>query len=141
MNEPLANAPRQRLDKWLWFARVVKTRTLAQKLVHAGDVRVNSDKQINAAYALKVGDVLTIKTPRQIRILEVLAPGEKRQSAPLAAQLYADHTPPPPPKAEKIYIPPKPALREKGSGRPTKKERRETENWRATARNSDSETQ
>ncbi len=123
MNEPQA---KQRIDKWLWFARCVKTRTLAQKLVNGGNVRVNSEREVSASAKIKVGDVLTISLPRGIRILKVVAPGEKRGSATLAAELYEDLSPPPPPKSDGPRPLPQ-AVREKGSGRPTKRERRETD--------------
>ncbi len=117
---------RQRLDKWLWFTRCAKTRTLAQKLVNGGHVRVNSERCINAAAKVKVGDVLTITLPRGIRILKILEPGEKRHSATLAALLYEDLSPPPIPKSNAPRPLPQ-AVRDKGAGRPTKRERRETD--------------
>jgi len=123
MNEPAA---KQRLDKWLWFTRCAKTRTLAQKLANAGHVRVNSERTVNAASKVKVGDVLTITLPRGIKILKVVELGEKRGSATIAAELYEDLSPPPIPKSDG----PRPlsqAVREKGAGRPTKRERRDTD--------------
>lgn len=118
---------RQRLDKWLWYARVTKSRTLAQKLVSGGHVRVNKDKVANASYQVKVDDVLTIVLERRILILRILSPGTRRGPATEARTLYEDLSPPPPPKAEK---PPETAKREPGSGRPTKKERRQTDQFR-----------
>lgn len=123
MHEPDA---RQRIDKWLWFARCVKTRTLAQKLVNGGHVRVNAERCVSASAKVKVGDVLTISLPRGIKVLKILQPGDKRLSAPLAALLYEDMSPPPLPKTDGPRPLPQ-AVREKGSGRPTKRERRATE--------------
>lgn len=123
MSEP---TQKRRLDKWLWFARCAKTRTLAQKLVNGGHVRINTERCVNAATKIKVGDVLTIGLPRGIRILKVLDLGEKRQSATLAALLYEDLSPPPPPKSDGPHPLPQ-AVREKGAGRPTKRERRATD--------------
>lgn len=70
-----AAARRQRLDKWLWFARVVKTRTLAAKLVSEGHVRINGAQQDAPAKLVSSGDVLTIALERDVKVLKVLAPG------------------------------------------------------------------
>ncbi len=66
---------RQRIDKWLFFARVVKSRSLAAKLAVGGKVRVNRDKIEQAAHQVKVGDVLTITLDRRILVYKILAPG------------------------------------------------------------------
>jgi len=83
-------AERQRVDKWLWFARVVKTRTLAAKLVTDGFIRLNGKRIEAASQAVSPGDVLTISLERQVRILRVMAPGEKREAYPLARLLYEE---------------------------------------------------
>ena len=119
-----------RLDKWLWFARVVKTRSLAQALVKAGQVRVNREKAGSPSRTVVPGDVLTITLPTRIRILKVAAIGERRGPAPEAATLYEDLTPPAPPR-EKVA---RQAVREDGAGRPTKKDRREMERMRDRSR-------
>lgn len=116
----MTTAGRQRLDKWLWFARVVKTRTLAAKLVSDGFVRVNSVKADAPAKPVGPGDVLTIALERQVRVLKVLAPGARRGPYEEARTLYEDCSPPPvaaEPAAEF-------GIRDPGTGRPTKKERR-----------------
>ncbi|MEC9243894.1 RNA-binding S4 domain-containing protein [Nitratireductor rhodophyticola] len=119
---------RQRIDKWLFFARVVKSRSLAARLAQAGRVRVNRNKIEQAAYQIKVGDVLTISLDRRILVYRVLAPGARRGPAEEARTLYEDMTPPPPPKdAVAAAVPPK---RDMGAGRPTKKERRALDRWR-----------
>ena len=82
-----------RLDKWLWFARVVKTRTLAQKLVRAHKVRVNKDKISNPAKPVVVGDVLTITLERQIRVFEIVECGKRRGPFSEAVNLYHDLAP------------------------------------------------
>ena len=69
---------RQRIDKWLFFARVVKSRSLAAKLVQAGKVRLNREKIDQAAQAVKPGDVLTISLDRRILVLKILLPGTRR---------------------------------------------------------------
>ena len=91
---------RQRIDKWLFFARVVKSRSLAAKLAQAGRVRVNRNKIEQAAYQIKVGDVLTISLERHVLVYRVLAPGARRGPAEEARTLYEDLTPPAPPKDE-----------------------------------------
>ena len=87
---------RQRLDKWLWFARVVKSRTGAAKLVEDGHVRVNAVRVDNPAKAIRPGDVLTIALDRQVRVLKVLAPGERRGPYEEAKLLYEDLAASPP---------------------------------------------
>ncbi len=83
-----------RLDKWLWFARVVKTRTLAQKLVRSHKIRLNREKISNPAKAIGAGDVLTIVLERQIRVLEVVACGKRRGPYREAVKLFIDLSPP-----------------------------------------------
>lgn len=86
---------RQRLDKWLWFARVVKTRALAAKLVTAGHVRLNGARAAGPDKPVRPGDVLTIALERQVRVLRVVAPGERRGPYEEARRLYDDLTAPP----------------------------------------------
>jgi ribosome-associated heat shock protein Hsp15 len=81
---------RQRLDKWLWFARFAKTRTLAAKLVTSGFVRLNGQRTDNAAKAVAIGDVITIALSRSTLVVRVEALGERRGPAPEARQLYMD---------------------------------------------------
>jgi len=81
---------RQRLDKWLWFARFAKTRTLAAKLVASGFVRLNGQRTDNAAKAVAVGDVVTIALARTTIVVRVEALGERRGPATEARQLYVD---------------------------------------------------
>ena len=85
---------RQRLDKWLWFARVVKTRALAAKLVTAGHVRLNGARAAGPDKPVRPGDVLTIALERQVRVLRVVAPGERRGPYQEARLLYEDLTAP-----------------------------------------------
>ncbi len=86
-------AGEQRIDKWLFFARVVKSRSLAQKLAVSGAVRVNREKISHSARLVRPGDVLTISIHDRIRILKVLDSGERRGPAPEAALLFEDLTP------------------------------------------------
>jgi ribosome-associated heat shock protein Hsp15 len=113
----------QRLDKWLWFARVVKTRTLAATLVSEGHVRINKGKVEKPAASVKAGDILTIGIHGRVRILEVRAGGVRRGSATEAAFLFHDLTPPPPPREPGDALP-NDGDRDPGTGRPTKRDRR-----------------
>ncbi|MBZ9747522.1 RNA-binding S4 domain-containing protein [Mesorhizobium sp. CO1-1-7] len=120
---------RQRIDKWLFFSRAVKSRSLAAKLVVAGRVRINRDKAAQASDLVKPGDVLTITLDRRIFVWKVLGAGARRGPSEEARTLYQDMSPP---TALKGDAPPDAiaALREAGSGRPTKKERRQTDRLR-----------
>ena len=90
MPSDAASERRQRIDKWLWFARVLKTRSLAAKLVLGGHVRVNSERVNDPAKMLKVGDVVTVGLERQVRVLKVLAPGTRRGPFTEARQLFTE---------------------------------------------------
>jgi ribosome-associated heat shock protein Hsp15 len=81
---------RQRLDKWLWHARVVKARTSAAALVEAGHVRVNGVREKSPGHAVKTGDVLTIGLDRNVRVLKVIGFSERRGDASAARVLYED---------------------------------------------------
>jgi ribosome-associated heat shock protein Hsp15 len=81
---------RQRLDKWLWHARVVKARTSAAALVQAGHVRVNGVREKAPGHGVKTGDVLTIGLDRGVRILRVIGFAERRGDASAARVLYVD---------------------------------------------------
>jgi ribosome-associated heat shock protein Hsp15 len=118
---------RQRVDRWLFFARVVKSRSLAAKLAQAGRVRINGEKTDQAADMVRPGDTLTITIERRILVYRVLAPGTRRGPAPEARLLYEDLSPQPADGAPRDAVP---ALRDIGAGRPTKKERRQTDRLR-----------
>jgi ribosome-associated heat shock protein Hsp15 len=81
---------RQRLDKWLWHARVVKARTSAAALVEAGHVRVNGVRETAPGHSVKAGDVLTIGLDRGVRVLRVVGFSERRGDASTARVLYDD---------------------------------------------------
>ena len=81
---------RQRLDKWLWHARVVKARGSAAALVEAGHVRINGIREKAPGHAVKAGDVLTIALDNSVRILKVVAFAERRGDATAARILYED---------------------------------------------------
>jgi len=79
---------RQRLDKWLWYARVVKARTSAAALVEAGHVRINGIREQAPGHGVKLGDVLTIGLDRSVRVLKVIGFAERRGDAAAARVLY-----------------------------------------------------
>jgi ribosome-associated heat shock protein Hsp15 len=111
-----------RLDKWLWYARVVKSRTLAASLVEGGKVRLNRARTTKPSQVVRVGDVLTIAVGLRVRVLEVTAIGTRRGPACEAQALYVDRTP--------LMAATTPALagggeRPSGAGRPTKRDRRQ----------------
>jgi len=113
-----------RLDKWLWFARFVKSRSLATRLVSDGNMRINGAPTQKAHYAVKIGDVLTFALGPHIRVIKIVALGERRGPAPEARLLYEDLDPPTPRPVSS------PAAtfeaRDAGAGRPTKRDRRQT---------------
>ena len=81
---------RQRLDKFLWHARVVKPRTSAAQLVESGYVRINGVRETAPGHAVKAGDVLTIGLDRSVRVLKVIGFSERRGDAASARVLYDD---------------------------------------------------
>ena len=109
---------RQRIDKWLWHARVVRTRSAAAALAGSGHVRVNGARVSAASHAVKAGDVVTVALDRSVRVLKIVAFAERRGDAAAGRALYDDLSGPPPER------PQEPAARMPGSGRPTKRERR-----------------
>jgi ribosome-associated heat shock protein Hsp15 len=107
-----------RIDKWLWHARFFKTRSLAAKVVSSGHVRVNSLSIAKPAVQVTAGDVLTFPQAKEVRVIRVVALGERRGPAPEAQALYDDLDPPKP--KERVPAAPK----YEGKGRPTKRDRR-----------------
>ena len=84
----LSELEQQRIDKWIWHARITKTRTLAQKLIMAGNVRVNKTKITRPSYQIKPNDVLTISKNHRVSVLEIQALASRRGSASDANELY-----------------------------------------------------
>ena len=113
----------QRLDKWLWYARVVKTRTLASSLVQNGKVRVNRERTGKPGHSVRVEDVITVAVHGRIRVLRVLAPGQRRGPAAEAALLFEDISPPSVARSE-TEAGGTDGTVQAGGPRPTKKERR-----------------
>lgn len=113
-----------RIDKWLWYARFFKTRSLATRVCGDGRIRVNGKLVGKASHAVKAGDVLTFPLGPAIRVVQVLGLGERRGPAPEAALLYFDMSDPLPPREPAMAAL---AFRTPGSGRPTKADRRATD--------------
>lgn len=111
-----------RVDSWLWAIRIYKTRSAATTACRAGHVRVNGDK-VKAAQQVRIGDELRIRIAGFDRILIVRQILVKRVGAPLAALAYEDRTPEREPQAAL-------GLRDRGAGRPTKRERRDIDRLR-----------
>jgi ribosome-associated heat shock protein Hsp15 len=112
---------RQRIDKWLWHARVVRTRQAAAELVASGHVRINGQRVDAPSRPVRSGDVVTVALDRAVRVLKVLGFAERRGSADDARALCADIEPASGRASER---PPPAAPRDPGTGRPTKHERR-----------------
>ena len=119
---------RQRLDKWLFFTRLQKSRSIAQKAIEAGHVRVNDARVTQPSFALKAGDVVVLSLDRRDMTVRVLQAGNRRGPYEEARLLYEDLTPPPV-LGEKLNAFEQ-ATRERGSGRTTKKERRDVDRLR-----------
>ena len=114
-----------RLDKWLWYARFFKTRTLAAKICKSGKIRVNQERINKANQRVKRGDVLTFSQGKTIRVVRVIEFGNRRGPACEARGLYEDLQPMAKShnmEEQKINL--LQGIRSPGSGRPTKSERR-----------------
>lgn len=108
---------RQRIDKWLWHARVVRTRTAAAHLAATGHVRINGRRIDAPSHSVRIGDVLTIALDRGVRVLKVSGFADRRGPA-AATQTLCEDLQPPAARAEPA------APRLAGVGRPTKRDRR-----------------
>jgi len=131
----LSQGATQRLDKWLWFARVIKTRTLAAGLVTDGKVRVNRERIVKPSQSVRAGDVITVTVGGHVRILEVVAAGNRRGPPVEAQSLYRDLTPPRAAAtgdSDNDGTEPVSGQRDLGSGRPTKRDRRALDRLRET---------
>jgi ribosome-associated heat shock protein Hsp15 len=83
---------RQRVDKWLWHARVVRTRSDAAALTEAGFVRLNGRRVTAPSQPVRIGDVVTLALDRTVKVMEVAGFCERRGAAPAARALYRDLT-------------------------------------------------
>ncbi|MEO0545167.1 MAG: RNA-binding S4 domain-containing protein [Pseudomonadota bacterium] len=129
-NQTTGGPDKQRIDKWLFFTRAVKTRSLAAKLANGGHVRINGEKADSASKSVKFDDVVTVTLDRRIIVYKVLDCGQRRGPAKEAQLLYEDLSPPIIKKTTNTLdrLSPK---REPGSGRPTKRERRALDKWKS----------
>jgi len=114
-----------RVDSWAWAVRMYKTRSQATTACRAGHVRVNGERA-KSAQTVKPGDEVRIRANGFDRVLIVSKIIVKRVGPSVAAECFVDQTPPPPPREEVALVP----MRDRGAGRPTKRERREIEDLR-----------
>jgi ribosome-associated heat shock protein Hsp15 len=122
----MAAVEETRVDKWLWAVRVFKTRAQATAACRGGHVRVNGVPAKPAA-TVRVGDRVEARAHGDLRILEVARVIDKRVGAPLAAECVVDHSPPPAPREQAPDV----FARDRGAGRPTKRDRRRLDRFRA----------
>ncbi|CAN5657420.1 RNA-binding S4 domain-containing protein [soil metagenome] len=118
-----------RVDQWLWAIRLCTTRSQATTACKGGHVRVN-DRPAKAATPVAVGDRVQVYVHDVHRTVEVVRLIQKRVGAPVAVECYIDHTPPPPPEDEYTPL----WERERGAGRPTKRDRRQLDRLRGKDR-------
>ena len=111
-----------RVDSWIWSVRLTKTRLAASGACRAGHVRVNGVRA-KPAHAVRVGDEVRLRYEGRERVVVVQRIVTKRVGAPVAAGCYIDNSPPPSPREETVVV----AARDRGTGRPTKRERRSIE--------------
>jgi ribosome-associated heat shock protein Hsp15 len=111
-----------RVDSWIWCVRLTKSRSLAATACKAGHVRVNGER-VKPAQTVKVGDEVRLFHAGRERVVVVSELLSKRVGAPLAVKAYVDNSPPPPAKADVLAL----GVRDRGTGRPTKRDRRELE--------------
>jgi len=114
-----------RIDSWLWAVRIFKTRTAAKQAVVGGHVRVNG-AGVKASHRVRAGDRVEATVGQRLRVLEVVETIEKRVGASRAAECLVDHSPPPP---KREFVDPA-GHRDRGAGRPTKKDRRRIDRLR-----------
>ena len=126
-NTDPSSRPSVRLDKWLWYTRKVKTRSKATKLVKDGKIRINTVRTSKASQVIRVDDVITATISTNVFVLKVVELGNRRGPAIEAVTLYEDLTPAP---AKQPAARPRRPERDKGAGRPTKRERRQTDRLR-----------
>lgn len=119
------NGETVRIDSWIWSVRLAKTRSLGATACRGGHVRVNGER-VKPAYSVRIGDEVRVRQEGWERVVVVKRLIRKRVGAPVAAQCYIDNSPPPPPRQAVAPI----GIRDRGAGRPTKRDRRELERLR-----------
>ena len=118
-----------RVDSWVWAVRLAKTRSQATTACKAGHVYING-VSAKPAQQVRIGDTVRVRLHGHERIYQVTGLATKRGSATEAAKYFTDLTPPPPPKVERAA----PVLRDRGAGRPSKRERRQLDSLRGFRR-------
>ncbi|ONK15462.1 RNA-binding S4 domain-containing protein [Streptomyces sp. MP131-18] len=114
-----------RVDAWIWAVRLAKTRSAAGAACRAGHVRVNGER-VKPAHPVRTGDEVRVRQPDRERLVVVSRLLRKRVGAAVAAECFVDNSPPPPPREVTAALP----VRDRGTGRPTKRDRREMERLR-----------
>jgi ribosome-associated heat shock protein Hsp15 len=114
-----------RIDSWIWAVRLVKTRSMGATACKGGHVRVNG-QNVKPSHALRIGDEVRLRQENRERIVIVKRLIRKRVGAPVAVQCYVDNSPPPPPREAVAPA----GIRDRGAGRPTKRDRREMDRLR-----------
>ncbi|MGW4196999.1 RNA-binding S4 domain-containing protein [Streptomyces sp. NPDC005004] len=114
-----------RIDSWIWAVRLVKTRSLGATACRGGHVHVNGDR-VKPAHSVRVGDEVRLRHEGRERVVIVKRLIRKRVGAPVAVECYVDNSPPPPPREAVAPA----GVRDRGAGRPTKRDRRELERLR-----------
>ncbi|MFI7340705.1 RNA-binding S4 domain-containing protein [Streptomyces sp. NPDC050085] len=123
---PAAGGESVRVDSWIWSVRLVKTRSAGAAACKGGHVKVNGTG-VKPSHALRVGDEVRLRRPGQLeRVVVVKRLLRKRVGAPAAVEAYVDNSPPPPPREVVAPV----GIRDRGTGRPTKRDRRELERLR-----------
>jgi ribosome-associated heat shock protein Hsp15 len=124
--QPVRSLPVEstRVDRWVWAIRLYKTRADATDGCRGGHVKVNGTTA-KPATPVRVGDRVEVRVHQVDRVVEVVELLDKRVGAAVAATAFVDHSPPPP-ERDRFAV----AARERGAGRPTKRERREIDRWR-----------
>ncbi|MDX1484943.1 MAG: RNA-binding S4 domain-containing protein [Alphaproteobacteria bacterium] len=123
----MTQTPGLRIDKWLWYARFFKSRSLAAELCGTGRIRVNGNRITKPHALVRPGDVVTFPKGPHVRVVRIEGLGTRRGPAVEAATLYEDLAPPQPGSGRRQPRPAAQARRLPGSGRPTKSERRATD--------------
>lgn len=114
-----------RVDAWTWAVRLFPTRSAAADACRAGHVKLNG-KNVKPAHAVRTGDTIRVQTPAGERTVIVVGVISRRVGAAVAVEQYEDRTPAAPPKEERLLL----GLRDRGAGRPTKRDRRDMERLR-----------
>lgn len=118
-----------RIDSWIWSVRLVKTRSMGATACRGGHVKVNGER-VKPAHSVRVGDEVRLRQAGgHERIVVVKRLIRKRVGAPVAAECYVDNSPPPPPREATAPA----GIRDRGTGRPTKRDRRDLERLRGLA--------